>query len=135
MKKAIRSVSNAALLFVLAVTACAQATAGNGSNTNVLTQEEIMAVGVNNLYEVIQRERPRWLQTRGQRSFGQASAAVEIVVYQNQTLLGGLDMLRQLSPGTALRLRYLDGATAMASLSGLGSRHVGGAIIIETVAR
>jgi hypothetical protein len=135
MKNAIRAFSNATLLLAVAIAACAPATAGSGSNTNVLTQEEIMAVGVNNLYEVIQRERPRWLQTRGQRSFGPASAAVEIVVYQNQTLLGGLDILRQLSPGTALRLRYLDSATAISSLSGLGSRHVAGAIIIETVVR
>jgi hypothetical protein len=135
MTKAVRFFSQPALLLLLAVVACAPATASGGANANVLTQEEIMAVGVNNLYDVIQRERPRWLQIRGQRSFGQASAATEIVVFQNQTMLGGLDILRQLSPEIAHRLRYLDSATAIASLSGLGSRHVGGAIIIDTVAR
>jgi hypothetical protein len=126
----------AALLLIVAVLACAPAASGSGGrDANVLTREEIMAAEVNNLYDVIHRLRPRWLNVRAQRSFGQAALNTEIVVYQNQTMLGGVDVLRQLGPDMALRLRYLDGATAAASLPGIGSRHVEGAIIIDTVVR
>jgi hypothetical protein len=123
------------LLLTVAGTACAPAATSSGRNATQMTREEIMAVGVANLYDVIQRERPRWLQSRGQRSFGQAALNTEIVVFQNQTMLGGVNVLREIAPDVAMRLRYLDGATAMASLSGLGSRHVEGAIIIDTVLR
>jgi hypothetical protein len=135
MSKVHHFLSRAILLLAVSVTACAPAATSSGRNSTEMTREEIMAVGVNNLYDVIQRERPRWLQSRGQRSFGQAALNTEIVVFQNQTMLGGVDVLREIGPDVAMRLRYLDGTTATASLSGLGSRHVEGAIIIETVLR
>jgi hypothetical protein len=123
--------AGAALLLVL--TACAPAaTTGSGQNSNVLTRDEIMAVEVSTLYDVVQRLRPRWLASRGPRSFGDAGLRTEIVVFQGQTLLGDVEVLRQFSPNMAARLRYMDGATASASLPGLGSRHVEGAIIIDT---
>jgi hypothetical protein len=53
------------------------------------------------------------------------------VVYQNQTYLGGVDVLKQMGRESAERLRYMDGPKASASLPGLGSQHVQGAIIIE----
>jgi hypothetical protein len=132
-----RFLPHAALLLLCAVTACASAPSAEGSGRaqNELSREEIMAAGVNNLYDVIHRLRPRWLNVRGQRSFGQAALNTEVVVFQNQTMLGGVEVLRQLGPDIAMRLRYLDGATATASLPGLGSRHVEGAIIIETQLR
>lgn len=134
-----RVLRNGALLLLLAAaatTACAPATtSAAGSNSNELSREEIMEVGVNNMYDVIHRLRPRWLQVRGQRSFGQAALNTEVVVFQNQTMLGGVEVLRDMGPDIAMRVRYLDGTTATASLPGLGSRHVEGAIIIETTAR
>jgi hypothetical protein len=130
-----RIVLQAALLLILGVAACAPATTSSGSDQSVLTRDEIMGAEVTNLYDVVHRLRPRWLNVRGQRSFGQAALNTEVVVFQNQTMLGGIDVLREMSPDIAMRMRYLDGATATASLSGLGSRHVEGAIIIETVLR
>jgi hypothetical protein len=121
---------------LLAVGACAPAaTAGPGGSSSELSRDEIMNVGVNNLYDVVHRLRPRWLQVRGQRSFGQAALNTEVVVFQNQTMLGGVEVLREISPEMAMRIRYLDGTTATASLPGLGSRHVEGAIIIDTTVR
>ena len=112
--------------------ACSSATR-SGANTrlDVLTREQIMSVSAaSNLYEVVQRLRPRWLDARGgDRSFG---LSTDIVVYQNQTFLGDVDTLAQLSPDMAYELRWLDGPTASASLPGLGSRHVAGAIILST---
>ncbi|HEU5211068.1 MAG TPA: hypothetical protein VFU06_16850 [Longimicrobiales bacterium] len=120
-------------LCVAALTACTSATRSDegASRQDVLTREQIMGVsGVSSLYEVVQRLRPRWLEARGgERSFG---LSTEIVVYQNQSFLGGLGTLEQLSPDMAYQLRWLDGATASATLPGLGSRHVAGAIVIST---
>jgi hypothetical protein len=56
-----------------------------------------------------------------------------VVVYQDQSLLGDVDTLRQLGPSAAYELRYLDGATATSTLPGIGSgRHIAGAIIVHT---
>lgn len=113
-------------------TACSSA-ARNGANTrqDLLTREQIMSVGgASNLYEVVQRLRPRWLETRGgDRSFG---LTTEVVVYQNQSYLGSVETLGQLGPEVAYEMRWLDGPTASATLPGLGSRHVTGAIVIAT---
>ncbi len=104
---------------------------GNG-RMDLLTREEIMGVrGVTNLYDVVERLRPRWLKVRAQdRSFGLTTS---IVVYQNQTLLGDVETLRQLQPGLAYEMKYLDGTTAKNTLPGLAFQgHVAGAIILST---
>lgn len=116
-------------LTVFAPTACA--TTGyerTGGDPNVITAEEIQAAEVNNLYQLVERLRPRWLDVRARRSF---NSTTQIMVYQGQTLLGGVDMLRQFGKNAAYRLRYLSAAEASATLPGLGSRQVEGAIIIN----
>ncbi|MBX6362938.1 MAG: hypothetical protein IRZ00_03635 [Gemmatimonadetes bacterium] len=120
---------------VLLVFAGACASAGGprsgGGSTDRLTRDEVVSVeGARNLYDVVQRLRPRWLQTRaGDRSFGLTTS---IVVYQDQSYLGDVDALRQLAPDLAYELRWIDGTTASATLAGLGSQHVAGAIIVST---
>lgn len=94
-----------------------------------ITNEELASVEVSTLYEAVERLRPRWLTVRGPRSFAMTA---EILVYQNQTLLGDISTLRQFSKDAAYSLRYLDGATASASLPGTSGRHIEGAIIIQT---
>lgn len=121
----------AGLAMVLAACASSGPREGPRYRSDLLTREEIMSQDVRNLFEVVQRLRPHWLQVgrRGDRSFG---LTTEIVVFQNQTYLGDVDALRQLAPSFAYQLRWLDGATASAALPGLGSRHVAGAIVIST---
>lgn len=97
---------------------------------DVLTREEIEASGVANLYEAVQRLRPDWLRGGNMSNFGGGGTGV--VVYQNNSPLGGLDGLRQLSPDFAAELRCVDGVTASNTLPGLGSRRVAGAIVIVT---
>lgn len=118
-----------AILATLTLMACASANTGRGGvDRNFLARDAITSVDVTTLYQVVQRLRPRWLTVRGSRSF---NADTDIVVFQEQTLLGGVDILRRLSPDMATSLRYMDGAVASASLPGIGSRHVEAAIIIE----
>ncbi|HEX6940033.1 MAG TPA: hypothetical protein VF158_11530 [Longimicrobiales bacterium] len=102
-----------------------------------LTRDQIMAVNVTSLFDVIQRLRPRWLQPTGGEpsSLLGMQATGTVVVYQGQSFLGGIDVLRELAPEMAYELRYLDGPTAQATLPGLGNQLVSGAIVIHTSAR
>ncbi len=125
------------LAFLLAAAGCASAGAGTGGpargDYNVLTQDQMTAVDAGNLYDVVQRLRPRWLTARSGQSM--SGIPTDILVFQGQTNLGTVEVLRQLPRSTAARLRFLDGPTAAATLPGLGSRHVAGAIVIDTVVR
>jgi hypothetical protein len=123
------------LLAVLAsafAAACASAgtTTEEGTNRDVLTREEIMGAEATNLYDVIRRLRPRWLQVRSTRSLNMET---EIVVLQNDMYLGNAESLKQMAPELAYEIRYLEGARAATSIPGLMSgRHIEGAIIIMT---
>lgn len=128
------SMSRRAFLAVVpagALAACASSGGESESaapDRNVLTREEMSEIRVANLYEAVERLRPRWLQIRAPRSMiGQT----EIVVFMNRSLLGGPDILRQFNPSNVARLRYMDGPTASAQFAGLGARAIEGAIIIE----
>ena len=102
----------------------------------VITADELAESGAMNLFDAVQRLRPEWLRAGGARSFGNGSGSyTDVVVYQNNAQMGGLDALRQMGVEMAQSLRYLDGTSASNTLPGLGSRIVSGAIIVETVAR
>lgn len=122
------------LAFLLAAAGCASASAGTGGpargDYNVLTQDQMTSVDAGSLYDVVQRLRPRWLQVRSGQSM--SSLSTDILVFQNQTNLGTAEVLRQLPANAAACMRFLDGPTATATLPGLGSRHVAGAIVIHT---
>ncbi len=108
--------------------------AGSGTQLDRISNDELNSVpGVRNLYDVVERLRPRWLEMRaGDRTFAVGTGRATIVVFQDQSYLGDVEMLRQLSPDVAFDLQWLDGPTASSTLAGLGSQHVAGAIIIHT---
>lgn len=120
-------------LSVMLLGGCATTRTGqSGGDPYVLTREEIMGVeGVTNLYDVVKRLRPRWLQVRASdRSFGMTT---QVAVFQNQTYLGDVEVLGQLQPGMAYQLKYMDGTTASNSLAGVPPGvHLSGAIIMST---
>jgi hypothetical protein len=123
------------IAFLLAVAGCAPAGEGGSrparGDYDTLSEDQILSVSAASLYEVVQRQRPRWLTPRANQSL--AGVGTDILVFQDQTNLGTVEVLRQLPPNTAKMLKFMDGTTAAASLPGLGSRHVAGAIIIYTV--
>lgn len=120
-----------ALIAVGALWGCASTKASQGgTNPDLITREEIMGAGAVNLYEIVSRLRPQWMNIRTTRSF---NLQTEIVVYQNDMLLGGPDALRQITPELAYEIRWMDGVRATSTLPGLSSgRHVEGAIIVST---
>lgn len=124
----------AMLLVVVGLFAACASTGERGprSDPDELTREEIMSVDARDLYDVVRRLRPRWLNAvrrAGERSFG---LQTRIVVYQDQTYLGDSEVLGNWSPSAAYKLEWMDGTRASATLPGLGSQHVAGAIIIYT---
>ena len=117
---------------ILAATACAST--GTGTTTtrrdsNVLMPEEIAEAPVSNLYEAVERFRPRWLLIRSPRSLNMQS---EVSVFLNSSYLGGPESLRQVGVDGVVRLRYLDGPTASALYTVPDGRAIEGAIIVET---
>lgn len=119
-------------LTVTAVALAACASGGGGSegrtNSSVLTREEMLEVQVANLYDAVERLRPRWLQIRTQMSL---TDRTEIVVFMGRNYVGGPEVLRQFSPNDVAQLRYMDGTTASSTLAGMANRSVEAAIIIE----
>lgn len=97
--------------------------------SNRLARADLEAHSGQNLYEAIRRLRPQWLQVRASRGI---TGGTEIVVYQDNTLVGSLDALRQMQTDMAMSVEYLDASTATNTLPGLGSRSVAGAIVVRT---
>ncbi len=97
---------------------------------DIITREEILATEATNLYDVVRRLRPRWLQVRSTRSLNMET---EIAVLQNDMYLGAAEVLKQMVPELAWEIRYLEGSRAATAIPGLMSgRHIEGAIIVMT---
>lgn len=110
---------------------CVKRAGGGGPNTDLelITREQIRELDVRTAYDAVERLRPRWLTVRGgPRSF---RLETEIVVFQDEMYLGGTDALRNIGIDGIYTIRHLDGATASATLPGMQSRHVDGAIVIS----
>src|SRR5688500_12827375 len=80
-----------ALAAVCMGTACAgQGRVASGQrNPQLIAAEEIQEqqdAGVRDLYELVSRQRPSWLQTRTERSL---QLETTVLVYHNETRLGG----------------------------------------------
>lgn len=117
-------------LMVLLLAACASS--GNAeleADRNLITHEEITQLGVNTAYEVVERLRPRWLRVRVSRSYNRPT---QIVVVVDNLQLEGIESLRDIDARNVSTIRWLDSAQA-GQLPGLGSRHVEGAIYVETL--
>lgn len=126
-----------ALLSVVLLGGCATAgTAGTTTNaasgrSELLTRQQIMSVrGAGSLYDVVQRLRPQWLARGTERGF---DGPAGVVVYRDQTLLGGVDALRSLQPTIAYGMQYVDGSGASGTLrSSENGYAVSGIIYIST---
>lgn len=122
-------------LATLVLGACAAPSGEPGAprrDRNMIATAEIEASDARNAHELIERLRPQWLnENRGGTSLGGAGMT-GIVVYHEQSRLGGLEALRNHPLGGIKRIRFLDASTAAATLPGIGSGQVAGAIVIES---
>jgi hypothetical protein len=101
------------------------------TRSDVISQEEMAEHLSLSLYEIVQRLRPQWLSGRGPRDVGGGGA--ELYVYNDNVQMGTVETLRQMRPGpNVVRVRFLDAATAGATLPGLTGRRVRGAIVVDS---
>jgi hypothetical protein len=115
---------------------------GPRPDSNVITREQIQASPAQNMYEVVQSIRPNWLRTRGTQSFREnptasgsgtgAGAAVDvtpgtgtIVVYLDNSRLGDITTLRQITPASVGSVLWY---TPAAATTKWGGGHTHGAI-------
>jgi hypothetical protein len=120
----------AAALLSLAWTlgGCAATTSGPDRDRMFISDAEVQATEARNAFELVERLRPLWLQSRGERS---THLDTQIVVFQDQAMLGDVEMLRSIPIEFVVELRALDSAQA-GRLPGLGGRHVERAIMVVT---
>ena len=98
------------------------------SSYSIITRAELAEINVRNAYEAIERLRPRWLVVRGGRSF---STTTQVAVFQDDMFLGNLDALERMGTEGIYTIRYVDGPTAQATLSGISDVHIQGAIVVS----
>jgi len=97
------------------------------SDRSVLTQEDFGGASFRTAYAAVETLRPRWLRTRGQGSF---RGSTQIQVYLNDTRLGGVGQLRNISISAVESIRFIDGNTATARW---GMNHEDGAIYVLSI--
>ena len=92
-----------------------------------ITQEELANIDVQNALQAVQRLRPQFLQTRGGASQSITQGPVDIVVYVDQTKMGGPSTLAQIPISDVKEIQYLSATDATQRY---GTGHGAGAIIV-----
>lgn len=136
----------AATIVMLGAAACSSSSSSGSSATpkpgpNLITADEIARVNVQNAYEAVQKLRPAMLRQRqvasanGQGGVmkdaptGSSVAAGEVMVYMDNTRLGDVEQLRQISVASIAAVRYFSASEAQTKW---GSGHAGGVIEVIT---
>jgi hypothetical protein len=121
-----RILLNLLLVFLVTGAGCASSGHNVRRDSRVLTLAEIATVPVVDLYEAVERLRPRWL----------GAGAARTAVFLNDGYVGTGEALREFKADQIARMRYLNPAEAAASLSvyDTGSR-IGGVIVLDTADR
>jgi len=117
------------LAFSFTLGACAGG-AGPGarrSSSEALTEAEMQPDASQDLFTVIQRRRPRWLQNRSARTLqGQLGIAVIVDGVRQQ---GSVEILRSMRTGDVEEVRYLNARDATTRY---GTDMTAGAILVVT---
>lgn len=100
--------------------------AGDARAAEVIGLEDLRELERLNALQVVQRLRPQWLRTRGVDSFVTTNA---VVVYVDDTRVGGVRELRRFLAQEVEEIRYLDSRQATTRF---GVGHPSGAILLTT---
>ena len=130
------------VLFTLAAAAGCASSPGGSSTTGAaassspnrvrgsrdrITAEELATIDVQNALQAVQRLRPNFLQTRGAGSSSITQGPQDIVVYVDQTRMGGPGTLSQIPITEVKEIQYLNATDATQRF---GTGHGAGAIIV-----
>ena len=117
------------VLLTLALMGCAGVPSSGGSSggPNLISSEQLRHVDLGNLsaLEIIQRVRPRWLQSRGSLISGQMLARVRV----DGAAYRGFDDLRNMRGSNIDEMRYLNARDATTRF---GTGYDGGVILVVT---
>lgn len=90
--------------------ACATASSGGGTtprgDSHTITEAEIAAATQLNVYDLVNAERPRWLQAPG------SQGSFPISAYMNDSRLGSPSALRSISLTDLKSIRYYEASAA-----------------------
>lgn len=126
----------AALVVVLP--GCASSSSGSGASqqsaarpargsSDRITAEELATIDVQNALQAIQRLRPNFLQNRGGASASITQGPQDVVVYVDQTRMGGPSTLAQIPITDVKEIQHLSGTDATQRY---GTGHGSGVIIV-----
>ena len=93
----------------------------------VITSDELAKVDVQNALQAVQRLRPNFLQTHGGMSSSMTQGPQDVVVYVDNTRMGGPSSLSQIPITDVKEIQYLNGPDATQRF---GTGHGSGAIIV-----
>ena len=116
------------LLSILLLTgACAsgQTATGQRVDRNVITREQIQQNGYRTAYDAVQALRSPWLVSRPDGLTVQR----EVLVYLDNTRMGGVETLRQIPAAQIIRITWIDAGTAV---NRWGVDHSQGVIMVIT---
>ena len=99
---------------------------GRVRDHGTLTKEQIAESHFTTAYDAVEALRSNWLHARGTDSFQTPS---EVLVYLDNTRLGGTDRLREIAANTIVYMRFYDGVAATGRW-GIG--HSAGVIYVST---
>jgi outer membrane cobalamin receptor len=94
---------------------------------DVITQEELAKIDVQNALDAVRRLRPSFLQTHGGASSSITQGPQDVVVYVDNTRMGGPSTLAQIPITDVKEIQYLNGPDATQRY---GTGHGSGAIIV-----
>ena len=94
---------------------------------DVITQEELAQVDVQTALDAVRRLRPNFLQTHGGMSSSITMGPQDVVVYVDNTSMGGPSALAQIPVADVKEIQYLNGTDATQRF---GTGHGSGAIIV-----
>ena len=105
----------------------AQPTPARRGSRDRITSDELATVDAQNALQAIQRLRPSFLQTRGGGSSSLTQGAQDVVVYVDQTRMGGPSTLAQIQITDVKEIQYLNASDATQRY---GTGHSAGAIVV-----
>ena len=104
------------------------------TDPDVISTAEIDSQSFRDAYDVVQRLRPSWFTRKsgGSSARRMGTSGSGLVVYLDNARMGGVEALRQLNTSAIESLRFMDAAIATATLPGLGSSVIAGAIVARS---
>ena len=107
--------------------AASQQSAPRRGSSDRITQEELATIDVQNALQAVQRLRPSFLQNRGGASSSITQGPQDVVVYVDQTRMGGPSTLAQIPISDVKEIQHLSGTDATQRY---GTGHGSGVIIV-----